>query len=164
MSYATEAAKKREAEQRALAAVMAACDKMLGEMHMAAPEAADRIRTRLEETFKNNPKLPMDFKRKTLAAARSSECMAYQRAADAALRQAQAMARADEIQERNRLVGEARTFGSKAASFGADEHFRTTLARKIEIIMLTGHVEHHGQPTVAKPLDKAPKNPHQAKE
>lgn len=164
MSFATDTAKKREADERALAAAMAECDKMLAEMHMAQPAAAERIRTRLEDALKNNPKLPMEFKRKTLAAARASECMAYQRAADTALRQAQSMARADDLQERNRLVGEARAFGAKAASFGADEHFRATLSRKIEIIMLTGHVEHHGNPTVAKPLDTAPKNPHHAKD
>lgn len=163
MSVATDAAKKREAEQKVLAASMAACDKMLEGMRTAPPAEAERIKTRIDEALKSNPKFPMDFKRKTLAAARAFECMANTRAADTALNQALHKAREDDLKERNRLVAEARTFCNKAASLGADAHFRTTANRKIEIIMMTGQVEHDG-PTVAKPLDTAPKNPHHAKD
>jgi hypothetical protein len=163
MSYATDAAKKREAEQRALAASMAACDKMLEGMRAVPPAEAERIKARIDDALKNNPKFPMDFKRKTLAAARSFECMANMRAADTALKQAAHKAREDDGIERNRLVAEARAFCNKAASLGADAHFRTTANRKIEIIMMTGNVEHKG-PTVAKPRDTAPKNAHQVKD
>lgn len=163
MSFATDAAKKREAEQRQLAAAMAACEKMLDGMHTATPAEAERIKTRIDEALKNNPKFPMDFKRKTLAAARAFECSANMRATDIALNQAAHKAREDDGIERNRLVAEARVFCNKAASLGADAHFRTTANRKIEIIMMTGHVEHKG-PTVAKPLDTAPKNPHHVKD
>ncbi|MGO8916380.1 MAG: hypothetical protein ACLQJR_10770 [Stellaceae bacterium] len=162
MSFATDAAKKREAEQKALAASMAACEKMLDGMRAAPPAEAERIKTRLDDALKSNSKLPMEFKRKTLAAARSFECMANTRAADAALNQALAKARTDDLTERNRLVSEARAFCNKAASLGADAHFRSTLNRKIEIIMMTGQVEHKG-PTIAKPLDTTPKNPNSAK-
>ena len=164
MSYATDAAKRREAEQKLLAAAMAECDKMLEGMRAAQPAEAERIKARLDDRFKSDKKLPLEFKRKTLAAARSFECMANMRATDAALHQALHEARADDLHERNRLVGEARTFCNKAISLGADEHFRATVKHKIEIIMLTGQVEHHGHPTAAKPLDKSPKNPHHAKD
>lgn len=162
MSFATETAKKQEAEKRLLAAAMAECDKMLEGMRMASPAEAERIRTRLDDRMKGNAKLPMDFKRKTLEAARGFECMANMRATDAALHQALHMARGDELIERNRLVSEARAFCGKATSLGADQHFRSTVNHKIEIIMMTGQVEHKG-PTLAKPLDTAPKNPHHAK-
>jgi hypothetical protein len=162
MSFAEDAAKKREAEQRLLDAAMAECSKMLESMRMAPPAEADRIKTRLDERMKSNSKLPMDFKRKTLEAARAFECAANMRATDTALKQAMHKAHGDDLIERNRLVGEARTFCNKAASLGADEHFRTTVNHKIEIIMLTGQVEHKG-PTIAKPRDTAPKNPHHAK-
>jgi len=164
MSYATDAAKRREAEQKLLAAAMAECDKMLESMRAAQPAEAERIKTRLDDRLKSNAKLPLDFKRKTLAAARSFECMANMRATDAALHQALHQARSDDLHERNRLVGEARTFCNKAVALGADDHFRSTVKHKIEIILMTGQVEHHGQPTVAKPLDTAPKNPHHAKD
>ncbi len=162
MSFATDAAKKREAEQRLLDAAMAECDKMLEGMRMAPPAEADRTRTRLDEKMKSNSKLPTEFKRKTLEAARAFECMANMRATETALSQAMHKARSDDLIERNRLVGEARVFCGKAASLGADGHFRTTVDHKIEIIMLTGQVEHKG-PTIAKPRDTAPKNPHAAK-
>jgi hypothetical protein len=163
MSLATDAAKKREAEQKVLAAAMAACDKMLESMRAAPPAEAERIKTRIDDALKSNPKFPMDFKSKTLSAARSFVCMANMRAADTALGQALHKARTDDVPERNRLVSEARAFCAKATSLGADTHFKATANRKIEIIMMTGHVEHKG-PSIAKPLDTAPKNPHHVKD
>jgi hypothetical protein len=164
MSYATDAAKRREAEQRLLAAAIAECDKLLEGMRTAPPAEAARLKTRLDDRMKNDKKLPTEFRRKTQAAARSFECMSNMRAADFALQQALHQARGDDRNERNRLVSEARACCSKAMSLGADEHFRTTVNHKIEIILMTGGVEHHGNPTVAKPVDTAPKNPHHAKD
>jgi hypothetical protein len=162
MSFAADAAKKQEAEKRLLAQAMAECEKQLESMRMASPAEAERIKSRLDDKMKNNKKLPTDFKRKMAAAAREFECAANMRAADAVLKQAPQTARVDNDKERNRLVSEARTFCSKATSLGADAQFRATVNHKIEIIMMTGQVEHKG-PTIAKPLDTAPKNPHNAK-
>ena len=60
------------------------------------------------------------------------------------------------------LVGEARGFYNKAVSLGADPTFRASAQCKIDIIMMTGGVEHDG-PTIAKPFDSAPRNPNNPK-
>ncbi|HWI29654.1 MAG TPA: hypothetical protein VN668_21950 [Stellaceae bacterium] len=161
-SSASDLAKKRELEQKLLEQAMAECTKITDSMRDLQPPAAERVRQRLDSYLKDHPKIPLDFKRKVTAQARAHECSANMRAADAALKKALADARHDAVKERSRLIGEARNFASKAASLGADEEFKAAVKRKIEIIMLTGGVEHEG-PTVAKPLDRAPTNPHHAK-
>ncbi len=153
---------KRELEKKMLASAMVECSKLLETMRMAKPADAERIKARLDETVKRVPNLPMDFRRRLLSEARNFECRSNTRAADAALTLALDKARLDDVPERNRLVGEARNFVNKAASLGADPSFRSVAKRKIEIIMMTGGVEHDG-PTIAKPLDFAPKNPNHAK-
>jgi ribosomal protein L16 Arg81 hydroxylase len=162
-SSASDLAKKRELEQKQLEQSMAECTKIVDSMRDLQPAAAERVRQRLDAYLKDHPKIPLDFKRKVTAQARTHECAANMRAADAALKKALGDARNDAIKERSRLIGEARNFSNKAASLGADEEFKAAVKRKIEIIMLTGGVEHEG-PTIAKPLDKAPANPHHAKE
>ncbi len=153
---------KREAEKRALDAAMERCTKLVESMRLANPADAARSKARLDEVIKATPKLPMDFKRRISAEARKFECFSNMRATDDALKRASEKARHDELGERNRLVGEARGFCSKASSLGAEPEFKTIANRKIEIIMMTGGVEHKG-PTLAKPLSFAPKTPNAAK-
>lgn len=147
---------KQEAEKKALAACMAECTKLVETMRLQKPADAERSKARLDEVVKRVPTLPMDFKRKIFADARAFECISNTRAADAALQLALEKARKDDIPARNKLVGEARNFCNKAISLGAIASFRATANRKIEIIMMTGGVEHKG-PTIAKPLDTSPK-------
>jgi hypothetical protein len=153
---------KREAEKRALDAAMASCVKLVESMREAKPADAARSKSRLDEMIKATPKLPLEFKRKISAEARKFECFANMRAADDALKLAADKAHHDERGERNRLVSEARGFCNRASSLGAEPEFKTIANRKIEIIMMTGGVEHKG-PTLAKPLSVAPRNPHNAK-
>jgi|HubBroStandDraft_6_1064221.scaffolds.fasta_scaffold986499_1 hypothetical protein len=156
MTAINEAANKQEAEKKLLAACMAECSKLLATMRTQKPVDAERSKAKLDEIVKRTPKLPLEFKKKLLTDARSFECIANTRAADAALQLALEKARKDDQTERNRLVSEARNFCNKAISLGAASSFRATANRKIEIIMMTGGVENKG-PTIAKPLDTAPK-------
>ena len=155
-SMSKVASDKAEAEKRALAACMTECSKLLETMRVAKPADAERSKARLDDIVKRAAKLPVDFKRKLLADARNFQCLANTRAADAALKLALDKARHDDPAERNRLVGEARQYCNKAIALGADSTFSAVANRKIEIIMMTGGVEHKG-PTIAKPLDTAPK-------
>lgn len=159
----SDLAKQRELEQKRLEDAKAACRKMVEAMRDLAPEATERARQRLDAYLKDHPKIPLDFKRQVSDQARGHECAAYMRAADTALKKALGDARHDQLKERSRLVGEARNFAAKARSLGADDEFQAAVKRKIDIIMLTGGVEHDG-PTLAKPLSTAPANPHHAKE
>jgi hypothetical protein len=156
MTATNDPAAKLAAEKKLLDACIAECTKLVQSMRAQSPVDAGRSKTKLDAIIKSVPKMPMEVKRKLLADARGFECIANTRAADAALQQALEKARKDDEAERNRLVGEARNFCNKAMSLGAASNFRTTLNRKIEIIMMTGGVEHDG-PTVAKPADTAPK-------
>ncbi|HZB94037.1 MAG TPA: hypothetical protein VE397_21490 [Stellaceae bacterium] len=159
----SDLAKKRELEQKLLEDAKSACRKMVDAMRELAPETAERARQRFDDFLKDHPKIPLDFKRQVSGEARAHGCAAYMRAADTALKKALGNARHDQLKERSRLVGEARNYAAKARSLGADEEFQAAVKRKIEIIMMTGGVEHDG-PTVAKPLSTAPANPHHAKE
>ncbi|HKT18167.1 MAG TPA: hypothetical protein VJR47_09005 [Stellaceae bacterium] len=150
MTLAAQLEIKRETEKRALAAAMAQCWKLVHSMSEAKPAEAERTSHLLGEMVKHMPKLPLEFKRKMLANARGFECAANMRAVDGALRLAFEKARHGEPAERNRLLAEARKFRSKAMRLGAEANFEIAAERKIEIIMLTGGVEHKG-PTLAKP-------------
>lgn len=156
MSAATDAAK--QAEQKLIEAVKLECSKLIEKMRLAQPTEAERLKSRLDEVVKQCAKLPMDFKKKILTDARAMECTSNTRAADVALQAAMGKAKQDDMLERNKLVGQARGYASKAISLGADPSFRATVNRKIEIIMMTGNVEQKG-PTVAKPLDTTQKPP-----
>ena len=156
MPATNEAANKLEAEKKLLAACMAECSKLVESMRMQKPVDAERSKARLDAIVKQVPKLPADFKKKILGDARNFQCIANTRAADAALQLALEKARKDDETERNRLVGEASNFCNKAMALGAASSFRSIVKRKIEIIMMTGGVEHDG-PTIAKPLDTSPK-------
>ena len=155
MTATTDAAARLAAEKKLLDACIAECTKLVESMRTQSPRDAEHSKTKLDTIIKRVPKMPMEMKRKLSADARSHECIANTRAADAALQKALENARKDDEAERNRLVGEARNFCNKAMSLGAASSFRTTANRKIEIIMMTGGVEHDG-PTIAKP-DTAPK-------
>jgi membrane protein involved in colicin uptake len=155
MSTAVDSA-RHDAELKALETVKTECRKLVETMRVVPPSEAERIKQRLEDAIKRCDKLPMEFKRQLLTDARSFECIANTRAADTALQSAMGKARLDDANERNRLVAQAREFANKAASLGADASFKATLNRKIEIIMMTGKVQHKG-PTAAKPLNIAPK-------
>jgi len=147
---------KNDAEERLIEAIKLECRKLIDAMRLAQPSEAERQRARLDEVIKHCAKLPMEFKRDILAQARGLECTSNTRAADIALHAAMRKAKEDDVAERNKLVGQARNYANKAISLGADPSFRTTVNRKIEIIMMTGNVEQKG-PTVAKPLDAAPR-------
>ncbi|HEY3919216.1 MAG TPA: hypothetical protein VGL83_15600 [Stellaceae bacterium] len=153
---------KREAEKKQLEAAMAECNRTLESMREADPATAERLKKRLDELIKGNQKLPLAFKKQLFETARVFERNSNTRATHAALDQALKIARIDDAAERNRLISEARRFCNKAVSLGADVNFKAAANRKIEIIMLSGGVEHKG-PTVAKPRDTAPKNPHNPK-
>ncbi len=157
MPTAVETA-KNEAEERLIAAIKLESRKLIESMRLAQPSEAERLRTRLDEVIKHCTKLPADFKRDILAEARNLECTSNTRAADVALQAAMRKAKEDDAAERNRLVGQARTYANKAISLGADPAFRATVNRKTEIIMMTGNVEQKG-PTAAKPLDPLPRPP-----
>jgi len=150
MSLAAQLNAQREADERALAAAMAQCTKLVQSMRLVTPADAERTVLLLAEFVKHTPKLPLEAKRKLLADARALECAANMRATDAALHLALEKARENAPADRNRLIGEARRFCSKAASLGAEPGFKLAARRKIEIIMMTGGVEHKG-PTLAKP-------------
>lgn len=162
MSSLAQAGLQQEAEKKLLESIQAECRKLVDIMRTAKPADAERLKTRLDDIIKATQKLPLEFKRRILSDARNCESMANMRAADTALQAAMGCARHDDATERNRLVGDARGFANKAIALGADSTFRAAVNRKIEIIMMTGRVEHKG-PTAAKPLDAAPK-PHSAKE
>jgi hypothetical protein len=155
MPTAVETA-KNEAEERLLAAIKTESRKLIDSMRLAQPSEAERLRTRLDEVLKHATKLSMDFKRDILAEARNLESTANTRAADVALQAAMRKAKENDAAERNKLVGQARGYASKAISLGADPAFRATVDRKIEIIMMTGNAEQKG-PTAAKPLDASPR-------
>lgn len=156
MTTVNGTANPQEAEKKMLAACMGECSKLVASMSTQKPAEAERSKARLDDIIKRTPKLPVEFKRKVLTDARSHECMANTRAADAALQAALEKARKDDESERNRLVAEARNFCNKAIALGAASSFRATANRKIEIIMMTGGVENKG-PTIAKPADTAPR-------
>jgi len=156
MTATNDPAAKLAAEKKLLDACVAECTKLVQSMRTQSPLDAARNKSKLDAVIKSVPKLPMDVKRKLLEEARGFECIANTRAADAALQRALEKARKDDEAERNRLVGEARNFCNKAMSLGAASSFRATVNRKIEIIMMTGGVEHDG-PTIAKPADTVPK-------
>jgi hypothetical protein len=163
MSRQSEMAEKREAEKKALEEFMARCRKTLATMESVTPDEAERIKGRLDDMMKGYAKLPMDFKRTILAAARAHECNANMRATASTLKNAQYRALADDKPGRNELIAEARRLSGKALALAAGDDFRLAVKHKIENIMMTGGVEHKG-PTVAKPLSTAPANPHHAKD
>jgi hypothetical protein len=121
-----------------LAACRQECAKLVESMREARPDQAERIRVRLNDLFKSQPKLASDFKRKTLATARIHECAVYTRAVDAKLHESMTRAKANDLEARNRLVGEANAFARKAALCGAGDDFQAAVERRIEIIMMTG--------------------------
>lgn len=138
MRAASDMAAKLEAEQKMLAACRQECAKLVESMREAKPDQAERIRIRLNDLFKSQPKLSSDFRRKMLATARTYECAAYTRATDAALHESMAKAKVNDLEARNRLVGEANAFSRKAALCGAGADFQTAVEHRIEIIMMTG--------------------------
>jgi hypothetical protein len=162
-SGTSDLAKQRELEKKRLEDAKAECSKIVESMRNLPPAAAERVKQRLDAYLRDHPKIPSDFRRKALSDARALECAANMRATDAALKKALSDALRDDHKERSRLIGEARTLRAKAVSLGANEEFATAVARKIEIIMMSGGVEHDG-PTIAKPLSTAPVNPNRAKE
>lgn len=151
MLLSSETAKKQEAEKKLLDAFMVQCGKVLESMHNVPPAEAERIRKRLEDALKSCPHLPAAFRQQTQTIARAHECSSNMRATDTALQQAMHFARLDDKVARNELIAEARKLSSKAISLGANQDFQHAVRRKLENIMLTGGVEHHG-PTAAKPL------------
>src|SRR5690348_13046251 len=106
MSLATQLKMQREVDERALAAAMAQCTKLVQSMRLVQPAEAERTALLLAEFLKHTPKLPLEFKRKLLAEARALECAANMRATDAALHLALEKAREDAATERSRLIGE----------------------------------------------------------
>lgn len=156
------AKKKQEAEARQLQMGMDECRKYLNAMRSASPVEAEKLKQRLQDTIKRYPKLSMDFKQQANKNARSYECAANMRAADAALHEAMQMAISHHMMERGKLIGEARGFFRKAMALGADKEFQTAAERKIDNVMMTGGFEQKG-PTIAKPTSHAPKNTHCAK-
>jgi hypothetical protein len=159
MLSASEVARKQEAEKKLLDAFMAQCGKVLDSMRDVPPAEAERIRQRLEDAMKSCPGLPAAFKQQTMAVARAYECSSNMRATDDALQQAMHFAREDDKVARNELLAEARKRSAKATMLGANENFQHAVRRKLENIMLTGGVEHHG-PTAAKPLAGASAGQH----
>ena len=159
MLSSSEAARKQEAEKKLLEAFMAQCGKVVDSMRDVPPAEAERIRHRLDEAIKGCPHLPTAFKQQTLATARAYECSSNMRATDDALQQAMHFAREDDKVARNELLAEARKRSARATMLGANENFQHAVRRKLENIMLTGGVEHHG-PTAAKPLAGAQAGQH----
>jgi hypothetical protein len=151
MLLPSEAARKQEAEKKLLDAFMAQCGKVVDSMRDVPPAEAERIRQRLDDAIKSCPHLPAAFKQQTLAVARAYECSSNMRATDDALQKAMHFAREDDKIARNELLAEARKLSAKAVMLGANQDFQHAVRRKLENIMLTGGVEHHG-PTAAKPL------------
>src|SRR5947209_17441488 len=147
----SEVARKQEAEKKLLDAFMAQCGKVLESMRDVPPAEAERIRQRLEDAMKSCPGLPAAFKQQTMAVARAYECSSNMRATDDALQQAMHFAREADKVGRTELLAEARKRSARATMLGANENFQHAVRRKLENIMLTGGVEHHG-PTAAKPL------------
>jgi hypothetical protein len=158
MLLPSEAARKQEAEKKLLDAFMAQCGKVVESMRDVPPAEAERIRQRLDDALKSCPHLPTAFKQQTMAAARAYECSSNMRATDEALQKAMHFAREDDKVARNELIAEARKRSAKATMLGANQDFQHAVQRKLENIMLTGGVEHHG-PTAAKPLAGSP-DPH----
>ncbi|HEX3498833.1 MAG TPA: hypothetical protein VHT04_05870 [Stellaceae bacterium] len=159
MLLPSETARKQEAEKKLLDAFMAQCGKVLDSMRDVSPAEAERIRQRLEDALRSCPHLPPAFRQQTQTVARAYECTSNMRATDDALQQAMHFARQDDKVARNELIAEARKRSSKAIALGANQDFQHAVRRKLENIMLTGGVEHHG-PTAAKPLASPPSGHH----
>jgi hypothetical protein len=159
MLLSSDTARKQEAEKKLLDAFMAQCGKVLESMRDVPPAEAERIRQRLDDALKSCPHLPAAFRQQTQAVARAYECSSNMRATDDALQKAMHFAREDDKVARNELIAEARKLSSKATMLGANQDFQHAVRRKLENIMLTGGVEHHG-PTAAKPLAGAPTPQH----
>jgi hypothetical protein len=155
MLLSSETARKQEAEKKLLDAFMVQCGKILDTMRDVPPAEAERIRQRLDDALKSCPHLPATFRQQTMTVARAYECSSNMRATDGALQQAMHFAREDDKVARNELIAEARKLSSKAIGLGANQDFQHAVRRKLENIMLTGGVEHHG-PTAAKPLAGPP--------
>src|SRR5258708_2047621 len=159
MLLPSEAARKQEAEKKLLDAFMAQCGKVLETMRDVPPAEAERIRQRLDDALKSCPNLPAAFKQHTMAVAPPHECSSNMPATHDAPQKAMHSAREDDKVARNELIAEARKRSAKATMLGANQDFQHAVHRKLENIMLTGGVEHHG-PTAAKPLAGAPDTPH----
>lgn len=157
-----EARKKQEAERQAIERLMASLNGRVDSMRTSSPAEAERTSQWLKDQC-TDKRLPMEFKRKIMDRGRAMECQANMRATDKALEEAVTLAHAERMQERAMKLALARQYFSKACSLGADEKFRKATQRLIDTAMMTGGVYKPGMATRAKPLDTAPKNPHQAK-
>jgi len=162
MTAADLAKQKQEAERQAVERLKASVEERIGQMKAMAPLDAERAHAWIKQIC-TDKRMPMDYKKKALDRARSAECFANMRATDKAMETAMQMAHIENLQARGTQLALARQFFSKACSLGADAEFRAATQRAIDTAMLTGGVYKPGQATKAKPLDTAPKNPHQAK-
>ena len=160
---AMDAAKqKQEAERQAVERLKASVAERLGQMKAQSPVDAERSHAWIKQIC-TDKRMPMDFKKRALDQARAAECASNMRATDKAMEAAMQMAHLENMQARSTQLAMARQFFSKACSLGADDQFRTATQRAIDTAMMTGGVYKPGQATKAKPLDTAPKNPHDAK-
>ena len=158
---AAEGGAHSAADRAALEQKMMAMYERLEGMADAAPAAAEEAHRWIREQC-TDPHLAGEFKDKVLEKARALDCNAHMRATGAALADAARLATEGRMPERSAKLIEAQTFYSKACNLGANDHFRRATGRLIETVLMTGGGRHVG-PSVAKPLDTAPKNPRQAK-
>jgi hypothetical protein len=113
-----------------------------------------------QEAMKN-PKLPRDFIQIETSRLKKFELDSYIKATDMAIRKAMNAAKADEVELKHKLVGEAKGLMQKAISLKAPADFKISCNRMIEAVLLSGSIVKEG-PTKAKPLDTAPKAPDRA--
>lgn len=153
---------KEEAERQAAERLKAMVKERIAGMKLASPADADRSHQWVKSTC-TDKRLSADFKKWAQDQAKKAECASNMRATDAALDDAVRLAQQERMKERAAKIMMAREFFAKACTLGANEEFKTAAKRLIDTAMLTGGIYTPGKPTRAKPIDTAPKNPHDAK-
>ena len=128
----------------------------------ANAEDAERKHQQLKDWCNADKLLPFEFKRKALLRAKILECSVNMRKSDELLHEASALAIADKMVEKHRMMGEAKRYYGRACKLGAEDDWRKAYQRAEETLQLTGGMKHDA-PSRAKPADRAPLTPNRAK-
>lgn len=148
-----------EAEQRLIDEMKLTIESALVQMQKLAEiglsDRCEEVSKHLIEILKN-PKLPKDFEKLARAGVNKMMLNAYMKATALAAKAAIDAAMEDDHEKRSEKIKEARTKLSGAMKYKASREFKQKCELMLETAMFTGGVKAKG-PTVAKPLDTAPK-------
>jgi hypothetical protein len=124
------------------------CNSLIGRLRLAAAEGyseeAEHVCKMLSDHM-SSVRLPCDYLRETLAAARHLHMQAAMKATEIALDRASALGRAKQTLEHAREMSRARNCLGKAALLGAPRDFRQGCESRIAAIVLAG-----GRPPVMR--------------